>query len=351
MTIPSNVDELTPQWFSEILDADVSAVELADSHTGTTGRAKVRITTSADIPETLFVKLQPFTPEQREFVKGVGMGVAEARLYAAAGNDLPVRSPKVWHSEFDDDDGSFIMVLEDLDASGSRFLSAEDDDVVEIAEMLMDELALLHAPYWNQDVPWLKVAAGFRNNEKGAETANRAAGIMRSALEQFADDMPPAFAQLGEFYVTRFADIHGLYRQGERTLVHGDNHIGNLFIDGTGRLGFYDWAIASTLPGMRDVAYFMCNSLPTDVRRKHDAALITRYRNALAERGVTLDEKTAWDQYRLFAVYSWSGCTTTRAMGDKWQPIDIGQRAMERTTDAISDLDSVGLLTELLAGK
>ena len=348
MTIPTRVEELTPAWFSEVLDADVSAVEVLDAHTGTTGRARVRLSTRAPIPDTLFVKLQPFLPEQREFVKMVGMGVAEARLYAAVGDELPVRIPRVWHASFDESDSSFIMVLEDLEASGSRFLSAEDDDVLDIATSLMDELALLHATYWQRDLPWLRGPSGFRNNEQGAKVAGQAAEIMRSAVDQFADDMPPAFRELAELYITRYADINALYREGERTLVHGDDHIGNLFLDGEGRTGFYDWAIASMLPGMRDVAYFLCNSLPTDVRRKEGEALLDRYLSGLAERGVSLDRSTALDQYRLFSVYSWTGCATTAAMGSRWQPIEIGYRAMVRTTDAIDDLDAVGLLSERL---
>jgi len=167
-SIPGSTDELTPEWFSGILDADVSAVELVDAHTGTTGRAKVRLTSTADIPETVFLKLQPFTPEQREFMAMVGMGVSEARLYAQAGDDLPVRVPRVWHADYDETDNSFIMVLEDLDATGCRFTSAEDDDVLDIANSVMDELAVLHATYWASDLSWLKAPAGMRNNKDGS---------------------------------------------------------------------------------------------------------------------------------------------------------------------------------------
>ena len=348
MAIPNDVSELTPEWFSEVLDAKISSVEVLDAHTGTTGRARVRVVGDSAVPETLFVKLQPFTPEQREFVRMVGMGIAEARLYANVGDELPVRIPKVWHSTYDADDGSFIMVLEDLEASGCRFLSAEDEDVLDVANGLMDELAVLHAKYWGQDLSWLTAPARTQSNEPGGKVAMSAAGIMQSALDQFADEMPPEFSQLGELYITRFNDISALYRQGERTLVHGDNHIGNLFVGADGIVGFYDWAIATSLPGMRDVSYFLCNSLPTDVRREHQEALINRYRAGLARRGITLDEKTAFDQYRLFVVYSWGGSTTTAAMGDRWQPIDIGRRAMQRGTEAIVDLDSVGLLRERL---
>ena len=80
MKTPTDVTDLTPEWFSHVLEADISGVEILDAHTGTTGRARVRLTTQASLPETLFVKLQPFLPEQREFVRMVGMGVAEARV-------------------------------------------------------------------------------------------------------------------------------------------------------------------------------------------------------------------------------------------------------------------------------
>jgi aminoglycoside phosphotransferase (APT) family kinase protein len=351
MTIPTRVEELTPGWFSEILGVDVTSVAVLDAHSGTTGRARVGITTQAAIPDTLFVKLQPFLPEQREFVRMVGMGVAEARLYGAVGDELPVRIPRVWHSSFDERDDSFIMVLEDLQASGCRFPSAEDDDVIDIASSLMDEFAALHAPYWQQKLAWLRAPSGFRNNADGAKVADQAAGIMQSALEQFADDMLPAFRQMGELYVARYADINALFREGERTLVHGDAHIGNVFVDGAGRIGFYDWAIAGKLPGMRDVGYFLSNSLPTNLRRSHEDALLARYRAGLSARGIALDERTAVDQYRLYCVYSWVGATTTAAMGSRWQPTDIGRNAMVRTTAAVADLDSVGLLTERLGAR
>jgi len=39
MTIPARVEDLTPEWFSEILDSPVGGVEILDAHSGTTGRA------------------------------------------------------------------------------------------------------------------------------------------------------------------------------------------------------------------------------------------------------------------------------------------------------------------------
>ncbi len=50
----------------------------------------------------------------------------------------------------------------------------------------------------------------------------------------------------------------------------------------------------------------------------------------------------------MFSVYSWISATTTAAMGSQWQPAEVGRRAMERTTQALIDLDVLGLLSERL---
>ena len=50
------------------------------------------------------------------------------------------------------------------------------------------------------------------------------------------------------------APMRSLWNEGERTLVHGDDHIGNLFVD-DGRTGFYDWAVASQFAGMRGLLH------------------------------------------------------------------------------------------------
>jgi hypothetical protein len=348
MPIPATIGELTPGWLSEALDADIASIEVVDAHSGTTGRAKIRIQTASDLPETLFVKLQPFDEEQRAFLAMIGLGVSEAKLYAAVGEELPVRVPKVWHSSFDERDDSFIMVLEDLEAAGCRIAVPDDADALDIAVSLVDELATLHAHYWGQELPWLGThALSPGDSPEAQERMAMGAMIVQSAIDQFADQLPPEFRELGEVYIASNRDIGNLWNEGERTLIHGDNHIGNLFVDG-GRTGFYDWAVASQYPGMRDVAYYLCNSLPTDVRRAEEEALLSRYRAGLAEHGVELDRDLAHEQYRLFSIYSWISATTTAAMGSKWQPAEVGWRATERTTQAIIDLDVLGLLGERL---
>jgi aminoglycoside/choline kinase family phosphotransferase len=347
VTVPASTDELTPAWFTEVLGQPVSGVEILDAHSGTTGRARVGLTGSSHLPDTVFVKLQPFVPEQRKFLRQTGLGVAEARLYAEVGNELPVRSPRVWHSDYDAAEGEFVMVLEDLEAAGCRFLRPSDDDIIDIATSMVDELAVLHASYLGRDLSWLRTPSGMKSKPENTEIAARRAQFIVAAVEQFADDMPSVFRRLGELYGQHSLDIIALFGEGERTLIHGDTHSGNLFVD-AGRTGFYDWAVAGRGPGVRDIAYFLCNSMPVETRRKEGSALLSRYRSRLSEQGVTLDEHTAEDQYRLFSVYSWIAAASTAAMGSQWQPIDVCRAALVSTTHAIEDLDAVGLLENRL---
>ena len=104
-------------------------------------------------------------------------------------------------------------------------------------------------------------------------------------------------------------------------------------------------------PGIRDVAYVLANSTPTELRRAHEDALIARYRDVLAQHGVSLDADTAWQQYRLFTIYGWCSATCTAAMGSRWQPEHIGLGGTERSTIAAIDLDCAGLLADRLGGK
>jgi Ecdysteroid kinase-like family len=347
VAIPAQVSELTAEWFSQVLESDVSAVEVVDAHSGTTGRARVRLTTRDALPETLFVKLQPFSESQRELVRQVGMGVAEARVYANVGGELPVRVPRVWHSVYEPAEGAFVMVLEDLVASGCRFPGTEDDDILPVANSTVEELAKLHAAYQGRKLAWLRTAEGMRAKPEDPKVAARRSMFIKMALDQFGAEMPSVFGSLARLCIDRNVDVVTLFGEGEHTLIHGDSHIGNLFVD-DGRTGFYDWAVAGRGPGMRDFAYFMCNSIPTEVRRAHEDDLLGLYRRTFESHGHTLDENTAREQYRLFSVYSWIAAASTAAMGSKWQPIEIALPAMVRTTESVEDLDAVGLLEEKL---
>jgi hypothetical protein len=327
----------------------VTAIDVLDRHSGTTGRVRLGITYGAGgdergRPGSIFVKLAPFHERQRKFVDAVGLGVAEARFYDEVARDVPVRVPRPYHAATDDS-GRYVMVLEDLVAAGCRFPRSRDIDLDELAGAIVVELATLHARYWmhpglDEELAW---------TSQGLRLAFGGGGpfILR-ALDRFGDEMPAAFRRLAELYVAETPAIARLYDEaGPPTLAHGDPHLGNLFVDAA-RPGFYDWGMVMRRAGMWDVAYVLCNGVPADVRRANEQDCIRAYLATLALSGIELDAGTAWEQYRLFAVYAWASATSTAGVGTRWQPEEVGRGGMESATAAVDDLDSIGLLEELL---
>lgn len=342
---PQTPEAITAEWLSGTLGAQADAVELLGRSSGTTGRALLRIAWApgASLPERVFAKLPPADAAQAHLVASTDMGRREARFYAEVAARAPVRVPTRLWSGWGEDPTQYLMLLEDLAGSSCDFPRGSDPAILEYTGALMDELACLHARFadWPQHFalhyPWVQRSM---RNDWGRR-------LVQAGLEAFRDEAPPEFAALGELYVAHMDACNEIMDRGSHTLIHGDCHLGNLFRDPRqgGRPGFLDWACVSHGPGLRDVAYFLCNSIAPELRRREERALLERYRAGLERGGVTVP---AWDEtwrdYRLLALVSWVSATTTAAVGSRMQPLRIGLRAIERTTAAVQDLETLPLL-------
>jgi len=293
----------------------------------------------------VFVKLAPFDVGQRAFVEQIGMGVAEARFYAELAREVPVRHPRPWYAAHDGA-GRYVMVLEDLGAAGVRYPDQRDADLSAFVARTVDSLAALHAAFWatprftpGGDLAWV---------EQRSRGYGSAAPLVSFAVEQLGVRLPDASRHMAGVYLPRADAIAALLAQGTSTLVHGDTHLGNLFAEGA-TPGFLDWAMVGFAPGVRDVAYFLGASVPTDLRRAQERELVARYCERLRERGVALAVDAAWEQYRLQLVTAWIAAIVTAAMGSQWQPIEIGMAATQRANAAIEDHAVATLLSTHLA--
>ena len=127
--------------------------------------------------------------------------------------------------------------------------------------------------------------------------------------------------------------------------MHGDCHVGNLFFE-NGRPGFLDWQVVARAPGVRDLAYFLCNSLPTELREAQQRALVERYCRALGQGGgPALDVEEAWQGLRLFALYCWLSAAFTAGAGGALQSEKIARAGLERAQRAIDQLETLELCT------
>jgi aminoglycoside phosphotransferase (APT) family kinase protein len=70
-------------------------------------------------------------------------------------------------------------------------------------------------------------------------------------------------------------------------VIHGDTHVGNLFLDSSGRPSFLDWQLVQRGGWHLDVGYHIASTLTPDERRKHERELLTHYLECLAANGVS----------------------------------------------------------------
>jgi hypothetical protein len=339
--IPTSPQEIDAIWLTRVLQrqhpgCEARAVTIVDAHSGTTGRARLRVDweQAAGAPSALFAKLTPTDPAQREMVISTGMGRREARFYAELAAEMPVLVAAPVHSLWNEDGSAYLMLMEDLAARGSRFPHWTDAGVPDYADSMMEELARLHSHF--QD------SARFESDLNWVDPPMRSEWgplLVNAAVEQFGDDMPAAFHEMARIYIDHTDAVNDRLDAGPHTLIHGDSHLGNLFVDGS-RVGYLDWACFCHAPGIRDVAYFTASSLPTELRRNREETLLRRYLDSL-DRAPSFED--AWQQYRLFTLCSWVAATVTAGAGSRMQPLEVGLRSMQRATDALIDLETLEL--------
>ena len=345
--IPAHPDDLTPAWLSEVLDAPVASVELLDHAFSTNQRARIGLTYegSGTGPASLFAKLAPLDEGHRAMIGAIGMGEREAQFFADVSGEIDLRVPRCYFASASGDD--FLLLLEDLTTDDCRFSDGTWGVDADAAAKALEELAAFHARFENEAArdrvaPWLRDP----DRTPGSEATS---GLMRFVLDQNADALSDTYKAIGERYVEHHARFHALWDEGPRTYIHGDLHLGNVFLDGD-RVGFLDWGLSKTSTHLRDVSYFLTMSVDVEARRANERALLETYLGALESAGgkaIALED--AWRTYRRQASYT--VIATFLAFMPSYADSDgvaLSEGLLRQANAAIEDLDVVGALDEIL---
>jgi hypothetical protein len=300
--LPAGASDLTPAWLSGVLGVEVVDVTVLDHASATNQRVRIGLTYAATGagPASLFVKLAPLDPFHREMIGASGMGEREARFYADVAPSVGLRVPRVYYAA-SADDGDFALLLEDLAAGGCAFSDGAWGVTADAAAGALEELARFHARFDDPAVrsavaPWL-AAPQHQHSEIAAQ-------LMRTVLDEHRDALTPPYVAAGELYVEHHARLDELWNAGPQTYVHGDTHIGNVFLDG-GRVGFLDWGLSRVSTPLRDVSYFLTMTVEPEERRQSERDLIRLYLDALRTAGgadIAFDD--AWSVHRVQAGYT-----------------------------------------------
>jgi hypothetical protein len=305
MDWPVTADEITPAWLTGALGerhpgVQVATVEVTERHEVTNAHARLRVTydEAAGAPEWMFCKLPP-NDDRRENIIASGMGQREARFYASLAPSVGMRVPEA-HVARTDDDGLFALLLEDLVVTGCEVSDGTWGISPDGAAGALEDLARLHLRFEDPgrratEAPWVTVSR---------PTSTYGATMLRYGIDNHRDRLTDAFVDIAELYIAHHDELQRLWHLGPHTIIHGDPHIGNLFVDG-GRVGFLDWGIINVNTPMRDVSYIMTMGMGIEDRRKHERDLLRHYldlRNASSRDPISFDD--AWLAHRLHASYN-----------------------------------------------
>ena len=356
--VPRSVSVVDAAWLTSVLAASapgtvVTKVEVLGKHSGTTSRARLRVGRDAgDRTPThcrsLFLKLTPASSASRLFTTLLQLGASEVDFYRHLGSGFPIRIPRVHCARRAPRGGRFVLLMEDLEASGCRFPSGSSSIDASGAREVVATLARLHAAFWesprfSDDLAWL---TSYENNPRRTLEWWLSARSDGPALAKFGELVPESVRSKTRRIHANRPLLEAHWARAPRTLIHGDPHAGNLFFDGD-EAGLFDWQVVQIGPGLRDVSYFLVNSLDTDLRRTHERALIEHYLVVLAEGGVSgLQISEAWNQYRLFSLYAWIAAAVTAAAATL-QSRAVIERAVARTGQALQDLAAFKALDAL----
>jgi Phosphotransferase enzyme family len=344
-SVPHTVAEVTAAWLSQALGErfpaiTVAAAEIEEVVHGTA--TKVRLVLDHDcgdlVPDRLCLKAG--LEEHSAMMAATGIYANEANFFLQIRDAVEAAAPRWWWAAVEEGSGRGAVLMDDL-ARDVRFCAVTQPLGMDEVEQGLGALAALHAarlgaPAWDE-WPWLpwsvvdtSVSADYFRTLGTDVVAAELSKPRRGAVV-------PEELQDPARIVEQFWGWVATNREGPLCLLHGDAHIGNLYVAG-GSVGFCDWQTVRYGRPTLDVSYFLGSALTVEDRRSAERALLTTYRDRLASMadGVpSLDD--LWFDYRRDMSYGFFAWLTNL---DVFQPEEVNVATIERFAAAVLDLES-----------
>jgi aminoglycoside phosphotransferase (APT) family kinase protein len=152
--------------------------------------------------------------------------------------------------------------------------------------------------------------------------------------------------ELYQHALTKYDALMDYWYREPLTLIHGDSHLGNFFVTGD-RMGMLDWQAVQWAKGIRDVQYFLINSLREEVLAANERELIEHYVAELASHGVTLETEEAWAQYRAYSFQTLMTSVVSLGTASMTDMDEVLEVILARSVAAIRRTDFAGWLDSL----
>ncbi len=309
------------------------------------------------LPRTAYAKLPCPEIATRAFANAVGFWEVEEAFCERVAPRVPIRVPKVYTVARRG--ARFVLLLENLgETPGTRMFINRDmaeGTTIERARMCLRTFAELHAEFWGWSREQQEALVPRRLHvylAKGGRARTRALNAMsidpghRAAPDLFT----AAHAEICKRAISQWDKLVDYWYSGPLTLIHGDSHLANCFEyegpDGP-QMGMIDFQGMHWCRGIRDVQYFLINSIEPDLLAAHENELIDFYVGELAGRGVMLSPKDAREQYCAYSFQTLMVALTSIGLGTLTERNETVRTILRRSVAGIERQNFSAWLDEL----
>lgn len=297
VAIPTSSDELTVEWLQRALRPVLGSSVLTGFESAVIGvgegfmgqLARVRLEYSdqdSSAPRSLIAKFAAARADTREMARDQNLYRREIGFYRDIGQDVGIRVPNCYYSDFDEDSQQFVILLEDM-APG-----VVSDQVAgtsrETSRMVIENFARLHAKWWNDErldnFEWAKWLINETPMEDGL------ALLKENMARVEADGSFDAYPEMKRLMPL----LPPLFRIDPAppypfSLAHGDLRSDNIVRPGEegGEFCVLDWQLAGKGDPINDIARWMAQSVSIADRKATEQELLKLYHDKLIEHGVT----------------------------------------------------------------
>ena len=350
--VPRSPDEVDAAWLTQVLGPAVgSAARVVDVDVTTVGvgigllgqlRRYALTWAGGDGPASVVAKFPAAGAKSRALAVALGMYPREAGFYRdlGAASDLSVGCH---HAVVDERTHDFVLVLADMSAATTvdQLTGCTPVRAAEVVTALADH----HARYWDEAgldrAPWL---GPFADSIVPGQIAHAVHGYWPEIRARFADELTPAATSVGDGLAAALPLVAEELSRPPITLAHGDLRLDNLFFHEACGVRACDWQLTGRSRGMRDLAYFVTQSMTPDDRAAAEADLVALYLDRLASRAVAgYDAETAWQDYRSGTILGFAYAIV--ALGgldhDDARSAALPRTMLSRSVLAMTDLQCV----------
>lgn len=310
--LPLSIDDITPTWLTHALrqrypDIEVLACEVVDVLSGTCTKVRLQLTLdaagkAAGIPERVILK-GGFEPHSRAmFVTHE----KEVRAYRDLFPEFKLPSPGCYFADCDEKRQQGIVIIDDLVTLSATFCHPQTPQSYQQVADRLTVLARFHAQSW--DSPELRAGGrwSWAHDYLAASQTYMKRYLEPNVWHHYVTSPRGAAASVhfhkAEWMGSALDLLPRFARDLPRCLIHGDTHLGNLYIEHDGTPGFFD-PQPMQAPAMVEVTYHIACALDPLDRRRWERALVQHYLEALHSQGVEApDLDTAMRQYSIFLV-------------------------------------------------